>query len=175
MWILSDCDAYMSKCNWSVLLSGSIHVFMHCLSWIYSHPLVVGWAPDDMMSLRFLCKYYHILEFTRQLKQQEKQENWRKRKRQNRGTFGKKRHTIWQGIMHCFDIKENVSRWQKRDTIWSNPNSVSCYTRWKRVPIYLKRDTILGEFLCLFKLKTIQKTRVTIWEEQSAILRPKDG
>jgi len=29
-----------------------------------------------------------------------------------------KRGTISQGRMHCFDIKENVSRWQKRDTIW---------------------------------------------------------
>jgi len=30
------------------------------------------------LSLRnFLCKYYHILEFTRRLKQQENQENWR--------------------------------------------------------------------------------------------------
>jgi len=63
----------------------------------------------------------------------------------------------------------------KRDTIWWNPNSLSCYTRWKRGTIYLKRDTILGEFLCLFKLKTILKTRVTNWEEQSAIFRPKDG
>jgi len=48
MWILSDCDAYMSKFNWSVLLSGSIHVFMHFLSWIYSNPLVAGWAPAPL-------------------------------------------------------------------------------------------------------------------------------
>jgi len=27
-----------------VLLSESIHVFMHLLCWIYSHPLVAGWA-----------------------------------------------------------------------------------------------------------------------------------
>jgi len=33
----------------------------------------------------------------------------------------------------------------------------------------------LGEFLCLFKLKSIPKTRVTNLGEQSAILRPKDG
>ena len=94
---------------------------------------------------------------------------------QKRVTISQKRDTIPQGIMHAIDIEENVSRWQKRDTIWWNPNSVSCYTRWKCVTIYLKRDTILGEFLCLFKLKTIQKTRVTIWEEKCAILRPKDG
>ena len=35
-----------------------------------------------------------------------------------RGTFAKKSDTISQGRMHCFGIKENVSRWQRRDTIW---------------------------------------------------------
>jgi len=48
MCILSNCDAYMSKCNWSVLLSGSIHVFMHFLCWVYSHPLVASWAPRPL-------------------------------------------------------------------------------------------------------------------------------
>jgi hypothetical protein len=48
MWILSDRDAYMSKCNWSVLLSGFIHVFMHFLCWVYSHSLVAGWAPTPL-------------------------------------------------------------------------------------------------------------------------------
>jgi len=38
----------MSKCNWCVLLSKSIHVFMHLLCWIYSHPLVTGWAPAPL-------------------------------------------------------------------------------------------------------------------------------
>jgi len=37
-----------------------------------------------------------------------------------------KRDTIPQGRMHALDIEENVSRWLKRDTIWWNPNSVSC-------------------------------------------------
>ena len=32
----------------SVLLSGSIHVFMHFLCWVYSHPLVAGWAPTPL-------------------------------------------------------------------------------------------------------------------------------
>jgi len=27
---------------------------------------------------------------------------------------------------HAFDNVENVSRWQKRDTIWGNPNSPVC-------------------------------------------------
>jgi len=44
-----------------------------------------------------------------------------------------------------------------------------------RGTIYLKRDTILGEFMCLFKLKTIFKTRVTNLGEQSAILTSRDG
>jgi len=44
-----------------------------------------------------------------------------------------------------------------------------------RGTIYLKRDTILDEFLCLFKLKTILKTRVTNLGEQSAILTSRDG
>jgi len=41
--------------------------------------------------------------------------------------------------------------------------------------IYLKRDTILGEFMCLFKLRSILKTRVTNLGEQSAILTSRDG
>jgi len=48
MWIVSDCDIYMSKSNCCVLLSGSRHVFMHFLCWIYSHPLVAGWAPTPL-------------------------------------------------------------------------------------------------------------------------------
>jgi len=38
----------------------------------------------------------HILEFTRQLKQQEKQKNWRKYKEAKRVTIGRKRDTIWK-------------------------------------------------------------------------------
>jgi len=30
-----------------------------------------------------------------------------------------------------------MSQWLKRDTIWWNPNSFSCYTRWKRDTICL--------------------------------------
>jgi len=33
-------DVYMSKCNCCVLLSKYIHVLMHLLCWIYSHPLL---------------------------------------------------------------------------------------------------------------------------------------
>jgi len=47
---------------------------------------------------------------------------------------------------------------------------------WKETCHDLKKcDTILGEFLCLFKLKSILKTRVMICAEQSAILRLQDG
>jgi len=42
--------------------------------------------------------------------------------------YHSKRVTIWQGILHCFDNEENVSRWLRRDTIWWIPNLVSCYT-----------------------------------------------
>jgi len=65
---------------------------------------------DDMLSLR---KFYHILEFTSQLKQQESKKNWRKIK-------DWKRVTIWwawhdfSGRMQCFQVKENVSRLLKR-------------------------------------------------------------
>jgi len=38
----------MSKCNCCILLSESIHVFMHLLCWIYSHPLVAGWTPAPL-------------------------------------------------------------------------------------------------------------------------------
>jgi len=45
---------------------------------------------------------------------------------------------------HAFDIGENVSRWQKRDTIMETLIWVVCYTRQKHVTIYLNRATILG-------------------------------
>jgi hypothetical protein len=45
---ISDCDAYMFKCNCCVLLSESIHVFMHLQCWLYYHPLVAGWAPTPL-------------------------------------------------------------------------------------------------------------------------------
>ena len=38
----------MSKCNCCVLISGSIHVIMHLLSWIYSHPLMTDWTPTPL-------------------------------------------------------------------------------------------------------------------------------
>jgi len=44
-----------------------------------------------------------------------------------------------------------------------------------RGTIYLKRDTILGEFLCLFKLKTNLKTMVTNIGEKSVISTSRDG
>ena len=72
------------------------------------------------------------------------------------------------------------SRHWKRVTMtksWHNlvkPQFSCLLLIWKCVTIYLKCDTILGEFLCLFKLKSIL-TGVTNWEEQSATLRPKDG
>jgi len=58
------------------------------------------------------------LEFTRQLKQQESKKTEENEKFQNVSRFIKKCDTIPQGRMHALDIKENVSRWLKRDTIW---------------------------------------------------------
>jgi len=59
MWILSYYDAYMSKCNCCVLLSESIHVFMHLLCWIYSHPLKAGWAPAPLW-----CRFFRKKKFS---------------------------------------------------------------------------------------------------------------
>ena len=49
--------------------------------------------------------------------QQEKQKNEEIRKEAKRVTICWKRDTIWEDQKHAFDIEENVSRWQKRDTI----------------------------------------------------------
>ena len=114
--------------------------------------------------------FWRILEFKVILsmikcKKQEKLKIWKNGKNVSR--FGISVTRIYQTKKHALDIRE------KRVTIAKTWHDFfSCL--WKRVTIYLKRDTILGEFLSLFKLKSIMKTRVTNWEEQSAILRPKD-
>ena len=74
-------------------------------------------------------------------------------------------------LKHGFDIVEIVSRWQKCDTIWGNLNSVILLHKANRVMIYLKCDTILGKLLCLLKLKTIMKTRVTNLGEKKCDLQ----
>lgn len=48
---------------------------------------------------------------------------------------------------YAFGIGENVSRWQKRDTIMETLILEVCYTRKKRVTIYLNRATILEAVL----------------------------
>lgn len=48
---------------------------------------------------------------------------------------------------YVFGIGENVSRWQKRDTIMETLILEVCYTRKKRVTIYLNRATILEAVL----------------------------
>jgi len=106
------------------------------------------------------------LEFTRQLKQQEKQENWRKCKELKRVTICQQCDTIPRGRMHCFDIEENVSRWPKCDTIWGNPNLVFCYTRWKRVTIYLKRDRIWANLCANLRWSLFQKQGRRILESK---------
>jgi len=55
--------------------------------------------------------------------------------------------------MHALDIRQNVSRWQKRDTILESLIQMVCSTSQKFVTIHLKRDMILGSFLSLFILK----------------------
>jgi len=57
----------------------------------------------------FSESFYDIFEFTSKLKQQEKLKNLKKKK----GIVSR------FGVLkkHAFDIGENVSRWQKRDTI----------------------------------------------------------
>jgi len=62
-----------------------------------------------------------------------------------------------------------VSRWPKRDTI-SETLILFLVTYGKTCHDLLKNVTRLGEILCLFKLKSIPKTRVTNLGEQSSIL-----
>ena len=55
---------------------------------------------------------------------------------QKRVTICQKRDTISQAKIHAFDIGQNVSRWQKRDTILETLILVVYYTTQKRVTIY---------------------------------------
>jgi len=67
--------------------------------------MVQVWGCDDMLSLRnFLCNFVTFCSS--------------QGKEIKRVTIFQKHDTIPQGRMHCFDIKENVSRWLKRDMIW---------------------------------------------------------
>jgi len=88
-----------------------------------------------------LESFYDIFEFTSKLKQQEKLKKLKKgivsRLLKNVSRFGAFKN-------HAFKISENVSRWQKRDTIMETLIWVVCYTWQKRVTIYLNRATILG-------------------------------
>jgi len=71
---------------------------------------------DDMLSLRNF--YVNIITLWSSQGDLSNKKTEEKGQDTKRGMFGQKRDTITQGRMHCFGIKENVSRWQKRDTIW---------------------------------------------------------
>jgi len=71
---------------------------------------------DEMLSLRNF--YANIITFCSSQGDLSSKKTEEKGQDTKRGTFAKKRDMISQGRMHCFDIKENMSRWQKRDTIW---------------------------------------------------------
>jgi len=95
-----------------------------------------------------LESFYDIFEFTSKIKQQEKQEKLKNLKKKKKGIVSRLLKNVSRfGALknHAFDIGENVSRWQKRDTIIETLIWVVCYTRQKRVTIYLNRATILGE------------------------------
>jgi len=80
-----------------------------------------------------------------------------------RVTLAEKRDMISQGRTHVFGNKENMSHSPKRDTICETL-ILFLVTQGKTCHDLLKTLHDLGEFLSLFKLKTIQKTRVTILE-----------
>jgi len=74
---------------------------------------------DDMLSLRnFYVNIITLWSSQGDLSSKKNKKTEEKGQDTKCGTFGQKRDTIAQGRMHCFGIKENVSRWQKRDTIW---------------------------------------------------------
>jgi len=74
---------------------------------------------DDMLSLRnFYVNIITLWSSQGNLSSKKSKKIEEKGQVTKRGTFAQKRDTISQGRMHFFGIKKNVSRWQKRDTIW---------------------------------------------------------
>jgi len=72
-----------------------------------------------MLSLRtFYVKIITLWSSQGNLSSKKSKKTKEKGQDTKRGTFAQKRDTIAQGRMHCFGIKENMSRWQKCDTIW---------------------------------------------------------
>jgi len=106
----------------------------------------------------FSESFYDIFEFTSKLKQQEKLKNLKKKK----GIVSR------FGVLkkHAFDIGENVSRWQKRDTIMETLIWMVCYTRQKRVTIYLNRATILGAVVAYLSWRLFWKQGLRVGESQ---------
>jgi len=100
--------------------------------------------------------------------------NWRKKKG-NRVTIIEKRVTIWSSQESC------IRHWWKCVTMaktwhdYGNPNLDGLLHKAETCHGLLKSCHDFRSCCCLFKLKTILKTRVTIWAEQSAILRLQDG
>jgi len=113
----------------------------------------------------FLESFYDIFEFTSKLKQQEKQVKLKKGKHV---TITEKRVTIWSSQETC------IRHWWKRVTMektwhdYGNPNlgcllhkAKTCHDWLKSCHDWLKSCHDFRSSCCLFKLKTILKTRVT--------------
>ena len=135
--------------------------------------------PNPLMTVRhytLLESFYDIFEFTSKIKQQEKQEKLKNlKKKGNRVTITEKRVTIWSSQESC------IRHWWKCVTMaktwhdYRNPNLGGLLHKAETCHDLLKSCHDFRRSCCLFKLKTILKTRVMNWREQSAILRPKDG
>jgi len=82
-------------------------------------------------------------------------------------------HDYWKNVSrfrvlknHAFDIGENVSQWQKRDTIMETLIWMVCYTRQKRVTIYLNRATILWAVVAYLSWRLFWKQGLRVGESQ---------
>ena len=89
--------------------------------------------PNPLMTVRhytLLESFYDIFEFTSKIKQQEKQEKLKNLKKKKKGIVSRllKNVSRFRALKkHAFDIGENVSQWQKRDTIIETLIWVVCY------------------------------------------------
>jgi len=111
-----------------------------------------------------LESFYDILEFTSKLMQQEKQEKLKKLKKGNHVTITEKRVTIWRSLETC------IRHWWKRVTMaktwhdYGNLNLGGLSHKAETCHDLLKSCPDIRDFrssYCLFKLKTILKTKVT--------------
>jgi len=100
---------------------------------------------DDISSLRnFLCILITFWSSQGNLSSKKSRKTEESAKKKNVSRFGANVTRFGALKNQAFDIGENVSRWQKRDTIMETLIWVVCYTRQKCVTIYLNRATILG-------------------------------